>query len=88
MADVKWTYKGNRTEIDKFLENIKSLYVNEVHVKKPASLSSDKIAGLLQKSRKAFLTTDGTKLWMEVRQPDGSIVSLGLAKDGFDHSMY
>ena len=78
----RWTYKGNKEEIDTFLENATHLYVNEVHVRKSGRISKKTINRRLRASGKAYMTVDGKTLFVEVNSgKDGSIVMLRLDKN-------
>ncbi len=77
----RWTYKGNKKEIDTFLENVTHLYVNEVHVRKSGRISKKGVSKRLCASRKAYMTVDGETLFLEAKSgKDGSIVVLRLDK--------
>ena len=81
-AHRRWTYKGNKKEIDAFLENVTHLYVNEILVRKSGCVSKEDIRKRLRASRKAYMTVDCGTLFVEVKGGnDGSIVVLRLDKN-------
>lgn len=83
--EKRWLYKTNQKAIEAFLGNVTQLYLTDVHVRKSGRSSKSEIKRLLRGSKQAFLTTDGSTLWIVVTGPDGSVRSLRFDKnEGLD----